>query len=207
MKRKLVLSVILATIFILPGYFMSFASRYTILVDDFSFSPSSISTVKVGDTITWSWVGGSHTTTSMTIPSGAASWDHPLNATSTSFSYIPTLLGTYNYKCTPHFSMGMIGSFVVSPLGTPDLPPLVDILIYPNPFVDNLRIRVESGETFMKDLKIYNQVGQMISEMSFDPVPGSFEKTFNLGSFPRGVIFLHFTDNDNRVYLRKILKL
>jgi len=77
-----------------------------------SFSPSSF-TINLGDSVKWVWVSGSHTTTSVTIPTGAATWDHAMTSTSTTFIYVPTKLGTYNYKCTPHAAMGMVASFTV----------------------------------------------------------------------------------------------
>jgi len=77
-----------------------------------SFSPSSF-TINLGDSVKWVWLSGSHTTTSVTIPAGAGTWDHAMTSTSTTFIYVPTKLGTYNYKCTPHAAMGMVASFTV----------------------------------------------------------------------------------------------
>lgn len=50
----------------------------------------------------------------MEIPTGAAAWDQLINSTNTSYEYIPVVSGTYNYKCTPHFAGGMVGSFIVT---------------------------------------------------------------------------------------------
>ncbi len=97
----------------------SFAVVHTVSVGGFSFTPSTISDVALGDTVRWVWVSGSHTTTSTTIPGGAIAWDHPMNATSTSFDYIPAVEGVYNYKCSIHVLMGMIGNFTVTPAVTP----------------------------------------------------------------------------------------
>ena len=90
------------------------ATKHVINVQNYSFSPSSITDVIVGDTMRWVWVSGTHTTTSTTIPASAATWDHPITSTNTSFEYKVTVAGTYNYKCTPHASMGMVGSFIAS---------------------------------------------------------------------------------------------
>lgn len=78
-----------------------------------SFVPSTGVTIELGDTIKWEWDNGSHTTTSTTIPAGATAWDEPINSGSTTFIYVPSVAGTYNYKCTPHQAMGMVGSFTV----------------------------------------------------------------------------------------------
>lgn len=78
------------------------------------FLPPNISNVELGDTILWIWVEGNHTTTSTSIPSGAASWDAPLNSVNQEYEYIPTVAGTYDYICVPHAGIGMVGSFTVT---------------------------------------------------------------------------------------------
>ena len=104
-------SVLLIAVYsVLPAH----ATKHIITVQNFSFSPSSITNVIVGDTMRWVWVSGSHTTTSTTIPASAATWDSPITSTATSYEYKVTVAGTYNYKCTPHASMGMVGSFIAS---------------------------------------------------------------------------------------------
>lgn len=93
-----------------------FALTQVILVggsDGMSFVPASGIAINIGDTIRWEWDNGFHTTTSTTIPAGAASWDEPIDAGNTSFIYVPTVGGTYHYTCLPHSSMGMDGSFTV----------------------------------------------------------------------------------------------
>lgn len=80
---------------------------------NFAFTPSSF-TINLGDTVKWVWVSGSHTTKSTNIPNGASSWDHAINSSSgnTSFIYVPSVTGTYNYKCNIHPTT-MLGSFTV----------------------------------------------------------------------------------------------
>jgi plastocyanin len=90
-----------------------FAVTHTINVGNYSFNPSSLN-VEVGDIVKWVWVGGSHTTTSSTIPSGAASWNEPINSSNQTYSYTVTVTGTFNYFCIFHQSMGMTGSFVAT---------------------------------------------------------------------------------------------
>jgi len=92
----------------------SFAIKHIINVQNFSFSPSNITDVEVGDTIMWVWVSGTHTTTSTTIPLGATAWNSPITSAVPSFEYKVTIAGVYNYKCTPHASMGMVGAFTAT---------------------------------------------------------------------------------------------
>jgi plastocyanin len=93
--------------------FQSNATTQSVNVSNNVFTPSSF-TINLGDTVKWVWVAGSHTTTSQTIPGGAATWNHNINSSAgnTSFIYVPTVLGTYNYHCSIH-SATMLGSFTV----------------------------------------------------------------------------------------------
>ncbi len=88
------------------------ASPHTFTVGGTSFSPN-FDSAHVGDTMHFRWSNGSHTTTSVSIPTGAATWSTPLNSSSTSFDYIVTVAGTYNFQCNIHYLMGMTGSFIV----------------------------------------------------------------------------------------------
>lgn len=113
MKNKLApISVCLILFWVLIP-FHSFATKHIVTVQSFSFNPANISSVLVGDTIRWVWVNGSHTTTSVTIPGGAATWNSPITSVVTSFEYKVTVAGIYNYKCTPHAAT-MNGSFTAS---------------------------------------------------------------------------------------------
>ena len=98
-------------------FFFSFlfvsATIHQVSVSNYQFSPQTLPNVLVGDTIDWIWQNGAHTTTSTTIPAGAAAWDEPMNGTSTTYRYIVAVAGTYNYLCTPHAS-DMLGSFVAT---------------------------------------------------------------------------------------------
>lgn len=89
------------------------ATKVTINVQNFFFSPSTFS-INLGDTVVWNWINGTHTTTSLTIPGGAVAWDSPISTSTKKYTYVPAVVGTYNYKCTPHFvTQGMQGNFTV----------------------------------------------------------------------------------------------
>jgi plastocyanin len=81
--------------------FAAKATTWTILVSNFQFSPATVS-ANVGDTILWQWSSGGHTTTSTSVPTGAATWDHPMTSSATTFKYVLTVKGTYQYWCTIH---------------------------------------------------------------------------------------------------------
>ena len=96
------------------------ASSFTqvVTVQNHVFTPASF-TINLGDTIVWNWVNGSHTTTSLSIPAGAVAWNKNINTSNKTFIYIPAVAGAYNYKCTPHQAMGMIGNFTVNSVCPP----------------------------------------------------------------------------------------
>jgi plastocyanin len=77
-------------------------------VANFHFSPATL-TVKVGTTVTWKGVSGSHTVTS---DAGAPmAFDQPISQGST-VTVTFTKAGTYNYHCSIHASMH--GTIVVT---------------------------------------------------------------------------------------------
>jgi plastocyanin len=89
------------------------AKIITVNVMDFSFSPSSF-TANVGDTVKWVWNSGIHTTTSTSVPTGAATWSNPMDASHTTFLYKITTAGSYAFQCNFHAIMGMTGTFTVT---------------------------------------------------------------------------------------------
>ena len=88
------------------------ATIHTVQVANFSFTPNAVNAV-VGDTMEWQWVSGNHTTTSLTVPGGAASWNSPMTSSTQTFQYKITTAGTYTYDCTIHSSV-MTGTITVT---------------------------------------------------------------------------------------------
>ena len=115
MTLKTTLTKILATLMYVAFFNLtSNATTHTVNVQNFQFSPASITNVVVGDVIKWVWIEGTHTSTSLTIPAGADVWDAALTSGSTEFSYTVTEAGVYNYECTPHGAFGMTASFTAT---------------------------------------------------------------------------------------------
>ena len=117
--------------------FFSFSSKGTIHQIQvwngyYQFLPSNNVTVQLGDTIQWTPLDPptkTHTITSTNIPSGAAAfnqiWQLPAD---TFFQYIPQVVGLYQYVCTPHVNMNMIGEFTVVSGGATYVPVNVYII-------------------------------------------------------------------------------
>jgi plastocyanin len=91
---------------------ISFATTHEVQVANFQFTPANVN-VTVGDTVKWIWVDGFHTTTSTTVPNGAATWDQSINSNSTTFSYKVTVEGAYSYLCNIHPTQ-MLGTITAS---------------------------------------------------------------------------------------------
>jgi plastocyanin len=209
MKTNIFVTIVSGLLVILAFDTGAFATKHRISAADFQFSPKTIPSVHLGDTIRWYWLNGMHTTTSDTIPAGAVTWDHPIDINDTIFEYVPVLLGTYKYHCSFHFlSNGMAGSYtVISAAGISNKNPEIAFSLYPNPVISNLTIRVKSTDSYIRDLKIYDLAGNMIREVNIVTSPGIADKTIDLSDLHRGIFLLEFLDNHNNQYIRKVIKL
>jgi plastocyanin len=83
----------------------AFAQTRTVEVGSFFFrdgySRTSETVIDVGTSVTWTWVDGFHTTTSV-----AGLWDAPINTSNRTFTFTFGQVGDYQYFCRPHsFSM------------------------------------------------------------------------------------------------------
>jgi plastocyanin len=93
--------------------------------ESYHFEPHVVR-VNVGGTVTWHNESGSHSTTAyhsdndqpQLVPDGAASWDSGIvSEQGATFEHTFETEGVYHYYCTPHESLGMLGSVIV---GEPD---------------------------------------------------------------------------------------
>ncbi|HVN76036.1 MAG TPA: plastocyanin/azurin family copper-binding protein [Thermoanaerobaculaceae bacterium] len=80
-----------------------------------SQSGTSTTTIQAGQTVTWMWAGGSHSTTSGNCCTASGMWDSGVRS-SGSFSYAFMTAGTYPYFCTVHGAM-MTGTVKVNAAG------------------------------------------------------------------------------------------
>jgi len=95
------------------------SSVINITVSEFSFTPSSVHLI-VGDTVIWTLQGSRPYTTTCdgvvsgtSLPSGAASWNSPLNVNNPVYSYAVTAPGSYEYVCSFYYlSKNMAGTIV-----------------------------------------------------------------------------------------------
>ncbi|MDY6780855.1 MAG: plastocyanin/azurin family copper-binding protein, partial [Halobacteria archaeon] len=77
--------------------------------------------IQPGDTVKWVNNGGVHSSHSYDdrIPEGASTWASGTYSEGESWSHTFETEGTYDYYCTPHKSLGMVGRIVVGKPGGP----------------------------------------------------------------------------------------
>jgi len=150
-----------------------FATIYTVTVSNYQFTPANVN-AQVGDTIQWVWVNGSHTTTSGTIPAGAAAWDEPISSSSSTYSYVITEAGTYNYHCTPH-APDMAGTITAtgSTTGVSTVPQASGMALYPNPATDMLHVSLGKMNSATASIVITDMTGRVVLQQSADVTKGT----------------------------------
>jgi plastocyanin len=180
----------------------SFATVHNVTVLSNQFSPSSLS-VNVGDTITWTYGSGNpHTTTSTTIPAGAASWNSAISSGSTTFSYEVTVEGNYNYKCTPH---GFTGQFVAINTGikSPSLfsgfnLSIISSSVYNVSYTLNhaSEIKISLYDVTGKSIKVFLASRQMA---------GDYSNTYYLEDVRKGIYIIEMLIDNQRLSKRLIV--
>ena|GEM_PF-560889 len=191
-------------IFVLAFLLFTVKSSGTVHVitqNGFSFSPSSL-TVSIGDTIRWQWTAGSHTTTSISVPDGAQSWNNPLNSSSVSFDYKIEVAGDYSYVCTPHQGLGMAGSFTA--LGFTSLNENISSVRFSviNPFDESLKIYSSEGSALL--LTLWDLTGKVVLRTEFN---GYGTENIVTESWPDGIYILSVKRKDNgKETVKKITK-
>jgi plastocyanin len=139
---------------------------YTIQEGSYYFSPDTLY-VHVGDTIKWVWMSGSHTSTSIKVPTGAATWNHPMNSASSDFEIQLTVAGEYDFHCNIHPSM-MHGAIFVAPASgiTSYNNASHFVHLYPNPFLSNLSMSFTLKESETIKISIYDLTGKIVKVLA-----------------------------------------
>jgi len=184
---------------------VSQAAMTTVNVSDNLFTPNNF-TITVGDTIMWMWVNGTHTTTSTTIPVGAAAWDELIDQNSTSYMYVVSTTGTYNYRCTFHYTMGMIGQFTAEQAsGISENISGVSLNIFANPVSHQLQVNLKSTLTGELSISLNDITGRQVRLLaSGNQTAGEHYMQYNLADLPKGMYLLKFTIGTEEL-VRKII--
>jgi plastocyanin len=183
--------------------FKSNAAIVMIEVEDFEFNPA-IFTVNVGDTIMWMWDEGSHTTTSTAVPSGAASWDSPINQSSPIFMYVATVAGSYDYHCVPHSSMGMLGHFTVNSVTSiSEKPSLSFIKISEDAEANVLTLTYSIPSSGNLSVRLYDIIGKPVhTQTLYAQKSGEYEQIVSTEAMQAGIYIVEIVANGLRVSRR-----
>lgn len=173
------------------------ATVINITVSNFAFTPNSVN-ASIGDTILWTWVIGTHTTTSTTTPQFMCDppWDAPIDSIANTFFYVVNCPGTYEYKCTPH---GFTGSINVVPTVVDNINKKYRLFIYSNP--TNGMINLPASHA-ISAIYIYNVLGEKIYHSTNQPFINS---TIDLSAHGNGIYFITIK-SESEFLTQKIIK-
>ncbi|MEO8087184.1 MAG: T9SS type A sorting domain-containing protein [Bacteroidota bacterium] len=206
MKKNIYSLFLSAAIFIACSN-QSNASIVTVNVLSSSFSPADF-TINSGDTIMWVWNTGNHTTTSVSVPSGAAMWDELINHNSTIFMYVPVETGSYDYDCTFHVSMGMIGHFTVN--GSTGIATNTAALLrlsVASPVIREMRVQYEIPQITPINLALYDIIGNKVKNIfSATQNAGTYSHTVDVMNLRSGIYMLRLETGDNVLSQRVVIE-
>ena len=139
MRRKLGAGFALIALAIVASPLSARADQTVTIGPAFSFNPATL-TIVPGETVTWTWAAGGHSTTS-DATSGPEVWDSGVQSLGFSFSHVFTTPGTFPYYCKAHsfpggtFMNGVVQVVVptVTPTATVTAAPSVTPLPAPSP--------------------------------------------------------------------------
>ena len=185
------------------------AKTWTVNVQNYQFSPATLN-VMVGDVIHWVLIDGTHTTSSVSVPSGANAWDSPMDITNTTFDYTVTQAGSYSYQCNFHASLGMVGSFTASGA----LP--VDLSSFSLRTQNNMPLLLWTTETELNT--DYFSIRRSTNGINFEEIGkvaatgnSSTEKKYSFldDKIPTGINYVYYAlatvDNDGKSQLSSII--
>jgi plastocyanin len=189
MKKHIILILFIVSAFAL----LNAQTKHIVQTSEFQFDPADIN-IAVGDTVEWQWVNGTHTTTSDST-TGQNHWDAPLDANNTSFSFVITSPGVHHYHCTPHQSLGMVGTITAtSPNAVNDEENNPDKFRlsqnYPNPFNPSTKIEFSVPSESRVTIKVFNSIGEEVATILNNVIKsGSHSVDFNAGKLTSGIYF------------------
>jgi plastocyanin len=186
-------------IFLLFAAFSANATIHNVAVTNNAFTPSALD-VTVGDTIRWTLVQGTHTTTSMIVPNGAATWNYQFTGPGDQFDYKVTVAGMYGYLCSFHGGMGGEFSATASTAAVSQLDNTTSLKAFPNPFKTKVSIPNKTAD----NIEIISVLGEKVKSVAVN----SNEKftQVDLSDLKKGVYFYVLKEEGEILETRRIVK-
>ena len=178
--------------------FLSFSQITHFYNWGFSSTDQQIS-IEVGDTVTWTWVGGFH---NLRSTSGVETFDSGFSSNvGFQFSHTFNVVGSTDFTCDPHASMyGTVTT--TQTLSTADQDSIITFDVYPNPA--NLFVNISSSlATMPTTVEIYDMLGRLKISKSQE----AFEfTTLDVSNLSPGVYLVNIKCL-NQQQSKKIIKL
>ncbi len=166
------------------------AKTWCITVGSPQFNPSTLTQVHVGDTIKWVWKNGKHTTTSVSIPHGAVSWDHPIDNLSLAdnfFSYVVKIPGTYTFKCKNDSKMTGYFQTVTTSGIEENKTPGFSFASFPNPAKDQITLRTQTALSEHGVITLVDGLGKTVLSLPVQLTEGQNDTELNIAGLAPGI--------------------
>jgi plastocyanin len=159
----------------------------------------------IGDTIRWTYVAGVHVVgpiSAADIPTGAAMWNGPIDASHLALEYVVTVAGNYHYVCHPNSPHGEDAYIVVATTTVVQQYNGLNNVssVYPNPFSEKITIEASNADLIF----IYNCLGEKIKSFTFKT--GETKIEIDLSTLPKGLFFYSIIKNGMTIETKKIFK-
>ncbi|MFN8397912.1 MAG: PKD domain-containing protein, partial [Bacteroidia bacterium] len=146
-----------------------------------------------GSILTWNWSFGDGSTSTMQNPSHVY--------TQPGF-YIVCLTITATDSMAGFCSSTTCDTIAIGNVAIDRPSPFQDVSVYPNPFVNSIRIRYSLTQVTDLRLSLYDALGLEILHQNVPQVaPGQQEATLDTGSLPAGTYFLRMQSMDGAITL------
>lgn len=198
------MKVLIILLVFFTGVVTNAQTNHIINVSNFQFTPASL-TIALGDTVTWQWVQGTHTTTSDST-SGTNSWNAPITSSDITFSFVLTAPGLHRYFCVPHGGPGGSGmSGTIQVENTVSVGGRDNILNYsleqnyPNPFNPSTSIKLSVPVSGEVKVMLFDVLGRKVKDLFSGHLnAGIHTFSYSAGAEESGIYFytMEFTGED-----------
>ena len=170
------------------------------------FTPANI-TVNTGDQVVWTNTQGNHNVNGKTsvYPSNPESFGNSVAGPGWTYSHVFTIPGTYDYRCDPHVSIGMVGTVtVLSNDPTTSEATLMNngrvVSLFPNPVRSVTQVNIEGYHDRTWHISIFNTTGVEVMKQKLGSGM-NMERELNLSEFESGIYFVKvYSDKYHEVF-------